>query len=161
MAKAIQEAGARPLMWDAMGSPTYSGKKRYMELIWPYENRAVQALKSKGINYAIGDRVDSIIDEYASMGANSLVIEVFKDFESLSQMKERVNKRSAVMVHTLMSQNLLYWKPQEMEPYIRDIFAACTKGGGFISSIGVVPVGVRPENVHAAMNTVKALGKYD
>ncbi|MCK5346408.1 MAG: hypothetical protein KAR20_23520, partial [Candidatus Heimdallarchaeota archaeon] len=30
MAKAIQEAGARPLMWDAMGSPTYSGKKRYM-----------------------------------------------------------------------------------------------------------------------------------
>ena len=81
MAKAIQNAGARPLMWDAMGSPTYSGKKRYLELIFPYENRAVKALRPKGINYAIGDHVDSIIEEYASMGANSIVIEVFKDLE--------------------------------------------------------------------------------
>ncbi len=159
LTKAVMEAGAIAIPWDAIASPEFIGKKNYMELVYPYQREAMTALPPPGAYLGIDGKLHQIIEEYAGVGARGIVLEVWRSNDDLVDFKRRVGNKTTFLSHALLT-DLMTETPEGIERKVKENIKILAPGGGYVCTAGVVPIDCPEMNVKSFIAAAKKHGKY-
>ena len=160
-ALALIDAGAHGTsMGESIAGPDVVSPDVYQEFAFPYEKKAIQELKRKGIivaNHICGN-VTSIIEKMVETGADILEI----DEKTNLQKAKKASQGKTCLLGPISPERLRRGTPEEIEFLCREALKIAAPGGGFILGPGCAMGGDTPlENIDALVKTVKRYGRYE
>ena len=158
--KAVQKAGAIAWPFDALVAAEYLGRKRYVDFVYPYHKKAMEALTPPGAYLGIDGKVHDMIEEYAATGARGICIEDVRSMDDLADFKRRVGDKTTFLSIINWTDTLLTGSKEEIEKKTREEIKILAPGGGYILGAGVVPLDGDPARVKIFMDAAKRYGKY-
>lgn len=157
--KAVMEAGAVAIPWDAMAASEYIGRKNYLEFVYPYQRKAMTNLPPPYAYLGIDGLVHKIIEEYAGTGARGICIERWRSNDDLVNFKRRLCNKTTLYAIPIIT-DFMTLTPTEIEEKVKENIKILAPNGGYICGAGVVPIDCPEEKIKAFMVAAKKYGRY-
>ena len=168
IAKAVQNAGAIPWLFDALSSPEYIGRERYFGFVYPYQKKVVQRLTPPGTMLGVDGNVMNIIDEYADTKALAIHVDAGLNLVGLkgpglsdnADFEKRIGQKTTLLVQCIKIQHLREGSPEEIKKLINEVMNLLAPGTSFILETDVVPLDIPEKNLKTIMELTKLYGKH-
>lgn len=168
LAKAVQTAGAVPWPFDALSSPEYIGRKRYFDLVYPYQKKMVQRLTPPGTMLGIDGNVGDIIDEYADTRALAIHVDTSlnlvglkgPDLSDVAEFKRRIGQKTTLLVQYIKNFHLRKGSSEEIKELMKQVMNLLAPGASFILETDVLALDIPEQNLRNFMKLTKIYGKY-
>lgn len=158
---AILDSGGLPVIVDPVATGSLLGPRQFEEFALPYLRELHATIARRGVPVVlhICGQTSRILESMACANANLLSL----DDISMSEARDRIAGRTALMGNVRPAQTLLKGRPEAVRAEVRELCAigrACA--GGFILGSGCeVPIASPPANIDAMMDAVREYGAFN